>query len=418
MRAADETRPCLYRSGFLIQESDSVTDGLLSTIQSPFQRLRDLLGDDKPGASPIDMTIGEPRHGFPAFASDIIAKHSASFGKYPPVTGIAELRLAMTNWLERRYGLAAGSVDPNRHVLPLCGTREGLVSALVIAAARKGIATPAVLMPNPFYQAYYAAALAAGCEPFVLHAMAETGFLPDLDAIEPQILERAAAFYIASPANPQGAVANAEYLEKLIGLSRIHKFYIFADECYSEIYQNEPPPSFIKVAAQTGGFDRVLIFNSLSKRSNAPGLRSGFIAGDESFLRDFLRFRNVACPQVPLPIQHASAALWGDEAHVEQSRTLYRKKFKLASERLHKLFGFYQPDGGFFLWLDMSEFGGGEAAAKTIWKGCGVKILPGTYLAQPDRSGFNPAVNYARLALVDPLDLTSEALDRLASTVR
>jgi aspartate/methionine/tyrosine aminotransferase len=361
------------------------------------------------------MTIGEPRHGVPRFAADIIADNWKSFGKYPPIGGIPELRRALGDWLVRRYGLEPAGVDIERNILPLCGTREGLVSSLSIAAAIKGGAQAAVLMPNPFYQAYYAAALTAGCEPVLLSATAATGFLPDLDAVDPKLLNRAAAFYVASPANPQGAVASAAYLERLIGLARMHGFHVFSDECYSEIYQGDPPPGALEIAARTGGFDRVLVFNSLSKRSNAPGLRSGFIAGDGTFLKHYLQYRNVASPQVPVPIQHASAALWADEEHVTQSRALYRKKVALASARLAALPGYYEPAGGFFLWLDLSGLGGGEQAAVTLWKGCGVKILPGAYLAQSDASGINPAKDYARLALVDPLDVTREALDRLAS---
>jgi aspartate/methionine/tyrosine aminotransferase len=395
-----------------------VTADPLSAIQSPFQRLRDLLSDEPPGAPPIDMTIGEPRHGFPQFVGEILARHGASFGKYPPIAGIPELRLAIGDWLARRCALPAEAIDQDKNILPLCGTREGLVSALVIAAARKNRRKPAVLMPNPFYQAYYAAAIACGCEPVLLEAAAATGFLPDLDAIEEETLARTAAFYLASPANPQGAVASAEYLRKLIGLARAHDFYVFSDECYSEIYKDEPPLGALSLAADTGSFDKVLIFNSLSKRSNVPGMRSGFIAGEADFIAAYLKFRNVACPQVPLPIQHVSAALWRDEAHVERSRALYREKFRLASGMLRGRFGYYEPDGGFFLWLDMSEFGGGEAAAKTIWKECGVKILPGAYLAQPDERGLNPAFSYARLALVDPLETTGEALGRLGLLAR
>jgi N-succinyldiaminopimelate aminotransferase len=387
----------------------------LSTIQSPFQRLRDHLAKEAPGAPPIDMTIGEPRHGFPGFAAALIAEHSQDFGKYPPIAGLPALRGAIAVWLERRYRLPSASLDADQHVLPLCGTREGLVSALTIANARKGRERAAVLMPNPFYQAYFAAALTSRIEPIALAATAATGFLPDLDALEPSLLDRACAIYLATPANPQGAVAPRSYLERLIALARSHGFYIFSDECYSEIYQEVPPPGILEVAAGMGGFERVLAFNSLSKRSNAPGLRSGFIAGDAAFLKDYAKYRNVASPQVPLPVQHASAALWTDEAHVEQSRALYREKFAAASEKLGAMPGYYRPAGGFFLWLDLAKFGGGEEAAKTIWKGCGVKILPGAYLAQPDACGVNPAKDYARLALVDPPGVTREALDRLAS---
>lgn len=388
---------------------------LLSAIESPFQRLRDLLQDIKPGASPIDMTIGEPRHGFPQFAADIIAGRWADFGKYPPTGGISELRQAVAVWLERRYGLETGFIDADRHILPLCGTREGLVSAAILAIDHKGLDRPAVLMPNPFYQAYWAAALASRGEPVLLAATADMDFLPDLDRLDGRILGRTAAFYLASPANPQGGIASEAYLEKLIALARRHGFYVFADECYSEIYQDAPPVGILQVAAHTGGFEKVLSFNSLSKRSNAPGLRSGFVAGDGAFLKEYLKFRNVAAPQMPIPIQYASAALWQDEAHVERSRMLYREKFALASSALGALPGYYTPPGGFFLWLDLSNFGGGEEAAKTIWKGCGVRILPGSYLAQPDNRGVNLARDYARLALVDAVAVTREALDRLAA---
>ena len=390
-------------------------DFQLSAIQSPFQRLRDLLGSTTPGAAPIDMTIGEPRHGFPEFASAIIAQRAALFGKYPPIGGIPELRQAIAGWLTRRYGLAPAAIDADRHILPLCGTREGLVSALTIAIARRSVDRPAVLMPNPFYQAYYAAALTCQAEPVLLNADASTGFLPDFSAVAPGLLDRAAAVYVASPANPQGAVASQAYLENLLELSARHGFYIFSDECYSEIYQDTPPSGILEVAQRMGGFERVLAFNSLSKRSNAPGLRSGFIAGDAAFMADYMKYRNVACPQVPMPAQYASAALWADEDHVEASRALYREKSAAAFERLGAMPGYYQPAGGFFLWLDLSKFHGGEAAALTIWKGYGVKILPGAFLAQPDAGGVNPARNYARLALVDPLTTAREALDRLAS---
>jgi N-succinyldiaminopimelate aminotransferase len=392
-----------------------LADTLLSAIQSPFQRLRDLLQGEEPGAPPIDMTIGEPRHGFPGFAAEIIQKHAAAFGKYPPIAGILELRQAIAAWLQRRYSLPASNMDAERNIAPLCGTREGLVSALVIAAASKGHGRPAVLMPNPFYQAYFAAALTSHAEPIFLPAGPETAFLPDLDALDKALLDRTAAIYLASPANPQGAVASMAYFKTLIELAHKHGFYVFSDECYSEIYQKAPPPGILQAAAGLGGFDRVLAFNSLSKRSNAPGLRSGFVAGDAAFVKDYLKYRNVACPQVPIPIQYASAGLWADEAHAGRSRALYREKFAAASEKLGGMPGYYEPAGGFFLWLDLSKFGGGEEAAKRIWKGCGVKILPGAYLAQPGADGGNPARDYARLALVDPLDVTREAMERLAS---
>lgn len=384
-----------------------------SSIVSPFARLRTLLDHLTPGADPIDMTIGEPRFGMPAFAADVIHAQAAGFSKYPPVSGIAPLREAIANWLQWRYPPLAGRVDPGKHILPLNGSREGLFSALFPALARKNVSRPAVLMPNPFYQAYLSAALAAQCEPILLPATEETGFLPDLDAIPRGDLDRTVAFYLASPANPQGAVASQAYLQRAIELARAHGFMLFVDECYSEIYRSDPPPGILEAAAGTGSFSHVLSFNSLSKRSSAPGLRSGFVAGDEEFMATYLQFRNVACPQVPLPIQHASAALWRDEDHVSASRSLYQQKFELAADRLGGLPSFRLPDGGFFLWLDLAKFGGGEAAAATIWKGCGVKILPGEYLAQADSRGVNPGWAYTRIALVHPPEVTAEALERL-----
>ncbi len=393
-------------------------------VQSPFQRLRGLLAGHEPGLPPIDMTIGEPKHTLPQFVIETIARHAGEFAKYPPIAGIPQLRNAIAAWITQRSTLREGVIDPEKHVLPLCGTREGLVSALVVAAARKWsdplartISQPVVLMPNPFYQAYYAAALAAGCKPVFLDAGRETGYLPDLDAIAPALLEHTAAVYIASPANPQGAVASGDYLAKLIELARQHRFYVFADECYSELYRDTPPVSAIAVAAATGSLDRVLVFNSLSKRSNAPGLRSGFIAGDAAFIADFLKFRNVACPQVPLPIQHASAALWSDEGHVVENRGLYDEKFRQAEAHLKRLPNYDTPAGGFFLWLDVSMLGGGEAAALTLWKRCGVKVVPGAYFAQPSETGVNPGAAYVRIALVEQPRFTAEALGRIAGVV-
>ena len=301
-------------------------------------------------------------------------------------------------------------------ILPLCGTREGLVSALTIAVALKGKSHAAVLMPNPFYQAYYAAALTAGCEPVLLSRTAATGFLPDLDALDSQapgshgcVLSRLARQSAGSGCLRRlSRTADRRSRESTASMSS-------PTNVIPRFTRDDPPPGALEIAARSGSFDRVLVFNSLSKRSNSPGLRSGFIAGDGAFLKDYLQYRNVASPQVPVPIQHASAALWADEEHVARSRALYREKVALASRKLGALRGYYEPAGGFFLWLDLSNFGGGERAAETIWKGCGVKILPGAYLAQPDASGVNPAKDYARLALVDPLDVTREALDRLAS---
>ena len=399
------------------RQDPSPTGDLGRLIQSPFARLRNLLEGIEPGRPPIDMTIGEPRHGVPDFLAEALQADMAGYGKYPPVQGTPELLGAIGAWIERRYPPLHGAIAPARHIMPLNGTREGLFSAIFPAMARKsGAVRPAVLMPNPFYQAYLAAAVSAGAEPVFLAAEAENGFLPDLTAIPGEVLSRTAVFYLASPANPQGSVASAAYLEQAIGLARRHDFLLFLDECYSEIYSATPPSGGLEAAFRlSGDFANVLVFNSLSKRSNVPGLRSGFIAGDESFLAAYFRFRNVAAPQMPLPVQHASAVLWAEEAHVERSRALYASKLGLARKILGGRLEFADPAGAFFLWPKMDRLGGGEAATKTFWKECGVKVLPGTYLAQTDLTGHNPGAAYIRVALVDDLDLTREALGRLAS---
>ncbi len=386
-------------------------------IASPFFRVRTLLDGLEPDLPPINMTIGEPRHAMPDMLAEALQEAFSGYAKYPPIHGTPELQSAIGAWIERRYKALSGMIDPERHILPLSGSREGLFTAIFPAIARRpDLARPVVLMPNPFYQAYLAAALAGGAEPVFLAADEETGFLPDLDAIAPDLLSRTAAFYLASPANPQGSVATPDYLASAVNLAREHNFLLFLDECYSEIYAQTPPPGGLEAAyCQNGSFSNVLVFNSLSKRSNVPGLRSGFIAGDQEFLAPFARFRNVAAPQMPLPVQHASAVLWSDEIHARESRALYAAKFAAAHEILGGSLQFADPEGAFFIWSKVGHLGGGEAAAKTFWKGCGVKVLPGAYLAQTDSSGRNPGADYVRIALVDDLALTRQAFERLAS---
>jgi len=388
-------------------------------VRSPFARLTLLLEGVTPGASPIDLSLGEPRALMPAFLGPTLQQHLAEFGRYPPIRGIPALRLAIADWIGRRYKTLEGRIDAERHVLPLNGSREGLFSAIFPALARKpSTVAPAVLIPNPFYQAYAAAAAASGAEPHFLPSAAGTGFLPELEAIDEGLLKRTVAFYLCSPSNPQGAVADRTYLARAIALARRFDFLLFADECYSEIYSDTPPPGALETAyADTASFANVVVFQSLSKRSGLPGLRSGFVAGDPEFIASFGRFRNVACPQVPLPVQHVSVAAWGDEAHVERGRALYQQNFGLADALLAGRYGYRRPQGSFFLWLDMAAFGGGEEAATTLWKGCGVRVLPGTYLAQAQPDGANPGADYIRVALVQDADTTREALRRIVATL-
>jgi N-succinyldiaminopimelate aminotransferase len=388
-------------------------------VASPFARLAELLHGIKPGAPPIDLSLGEPRALIPSFLGPTLEQHLNEFGRYPPIRGIPALRQAIAVWLSRRYPTLAGQVDAEAEVLPLNGSREGLFSAVFPTLARKAsIPRPAVLIPNPFYQAYAAAAAASGAEPVFLDSAGATQFLPALDAIDAQLLLRTVALYLCTPSNPQGAVADRSYLDAAIALARRFYFMLFADECYSEIYSDTPPPGALETAfTADGSFANVVTFNSLSKRSGLPGLRSGFVAGDPAFIVAFARFRNVACPQVPLPIQHVSVKAWSDEEHIEQGRALYRQNFDIAGAVLQGRYGYRRPQGGFFLWLDMEAHGGGEEAVKTLWKGCGVRLLPGKYLARTGASGVNPGVNHVRVALVHDSDTTGEALGRIVATL-
>jgi aspartate/methionine/tyrosine aminotransferase len=273
-------------------------------------------------------------------------------------------------------------------------------------------------MPNPYYQAYIGAAFAVNAEAVCLDATEATGHLPDLDALErqPDLLERTIAFYLCSPANPQGAVADRAYLARALALARAHDFMLFSDECYSEIYAREPPPGALEVAARTGKrFENLVVFNSLSKRSNLPGLRSGFCAGDGAFLEMLAEIRNLVGPQMPGPTQHASAAIWAEEQHVAVNRQAYRAKYDICDEVLRGRFGYRRPAGGFFLWLDMAPLGGGVDAAVTLWKRCGVKVVPGAFLAQAGRDGTNPAAAYVRVALVHDPATIREALERIVA---
>jgi succinyldiaminopimelate transaminase len=364
-----------------------------------------------PGDKPIHMHIGEPQHAVPSFVGEILARHTADFGRYPPIVGPDHLRKAIAAWLAHRYRLDA-AVDPERHILPLVGTREGLFSAaFVTVPEEKNGKKPLVLIPNPFYQCYAAAALSAGAEPVYVNATRETNFLPDFASLPRDMLARTAVVYMCSPSNPEGGAAGEETWRRLFQLADEFDFTVFADECYSEIYADTPPSGALASRhAMRGDFSRLLAFHSLSKRSNLPGLRSGFVAGDADLLARFREFRNVAGPQLPLPVAAVSTAAWSDEAHVEENRALYVRKFDLAKNRLGNRFGFRVPDGGFFLWLDVGD---GVDAAARLWREGGVRVLPGAYLARDTAQG-NPGKSFIRVALVNDFATTSEALDRFA----
>lgn len=409
----------------MISQSGTSQSGLAAlangAVLSPFTQLRRLLGSTPPGHSDIiDLTIGEPREAMPAFVVDKLVEAASSYAHYPPIRGTPELRGAISAWAGRRYG-ASATLDAEREVLPLNGSREGLFLAALAAAGRKKVSgRPAILMCNPYYSAYIGGALAANAEPFYLNATEATGHLPDLEALaaDKALLERTVALYLCSPANPQGAVASPAYIARALQLARTYDFLLFFDECYSEIYFAEPPTGALQVAAATPErFANLVVFNSLSKRSNLPGLRSGFCAGDPRFIETFAEIRNMVAPQMPGPTQHVSAAVWADEAHVEANRAAYRRKYDVCDRILAGRYGYRRPAGGFFLWLDVSKLGGGAQATVTLWQRAGVKVLPGAFLAQAGRDGTNPGANYVRLALVRDAATVGEALERLVVVV-
>lgn len=372
-----------------------------------FPRLRTLLDSHPAGGEPIAMTIGEPRHPMPGFVPEVLAQAIGEFAKYPANDGTPELLEAISGWLGRRYDV---DVAPGR-IMALNGTREGLFNAAIaLCPERKNGQRPVILIPNPFYQVYAVAAATVGAEAVFVPATEATGFLPDFAALPADILARTAIVYLCSPANPQGAVASRAYLSALLDLAQTHDFQIFADECYSELWRLTPPPGALQVAAE-GGHDpeRVVVFHSLSKRSNLPGLRSGFCAGGPESIRRIRQLRAYAGAPLPQPLQRVSERVWADEAHVVENRALYAEKYAVAAEVFAGVNHFRLPEGGFFLWLPVED---GEAAALTLWRETGVRVLPGAYLAR-EVDGENPGKGYIRVALVAPKEETQRGLIRL-----
>ena len=384
--------------------------------RSPFVRLRELLGDTPPGRPAISLAVGEPQHPIPDFVGPVIAAHLDEFGRYPMNKGLDPFCEAVASWLGRRFALPR-PIDPATEVVVLNGSREGLFLAAIAAArwatSRRG--RPAMLIPNPFYAAYAAGAAAAGCEPVYLPATAATGFLPDLDALSEALLARTVVLFLASPANPQGAVADRAYLDRVAALARRYGFLVFSDECYSEIYTRQPPAGMLEAGGPD--FANTVVFQSLSKRSSLPGLRIGFVAGDRTFLARFLELRNVAAPQVPMPMQRVAIAAYGDEAHVQVNRKLYARKFDLADQIIGDRYGYRRPAGGFFLWLDVSAHGGDEAVTRRLWRDAGLRVVPGSYLAREQADGSNPGSGYLRVAMVHDQETTADALHRLVGTL-
>ena len=367
----------------------------------PFERL----GMLKAGIEPVDkpaiaLSIGEPKHATPDLIDAALRDHlEAGLGTYPSTLGLDILREGIAAWLVQRYGLSAGQVDPSRHVLPVAGTREALFAFAQAVIDRSRPAT--VLMPNPFYQIYEGAALLAGAMPRYLACTPDNGYLPDFDAVPDAEWDACQLLYLCSPGNPSGAVLPIDRLQAVVALAERHDFVIAADECYAEIYLDEsrPPPGLLQACAEMGNddFRRCVVFHSLSKRSNAPGLRSGFVAGDAEAITRFLRYRTYHGCAMPLQHQMASLAAWRDEAHVEENRRLYRDKFDAVLALLADHLDVTRPEAGFYLWartpIDDESFTRGLFAEQNV------SVLPGSYLSRPV-NGSSPGDNHVRMALV------------------
>lgn len=383
----------------------------------PFEKLNALKAGATPPAVPhIALSIGEPKHQPPGFVVEELITHLHGLANYPLTKGRPELRQAIAEWLTHRFRLAEGSLDGEHHVLPVAGTREALFAFAQAVVDRTS--DPLVLTPNPFYQIYEGAALLAGAEPWFLNTSAENGFLPELDSVPLEVWQRCQLFYLCTPGNPTGAVADVAYLQKLIKLADEHDFIIASDECYSELYFDEaaPPPGLLQAAAEMGRSDyqRCVVFHSLSKRSNLPGLRSGFVAGDAEVLGRFLKYRTYQGCALPPPTQAASIAAWNDEAHVKANRDRYRQKFDAVLEILQPVMKVQRPDAGFYLWpetpISDTEF------ARRLYAEQNVTVLPGSYLSR-DAHGGNPGANRVRMALVAELDECIEAAERIRNFV-
>ena len=375
-----------------------------------FSRLRELLEGVEPGCREISMTIGEPRHPFPEWVTDIIVKNSAGFNDYPANEGIPELKEEIMEWVQRRYSV---TLDPQKNILALNGTREGLYNSLIaLCPEQKNSSRPIVMVPNPFYQVYMASSLTVNAEPYFVEALPQNNHLPNFSAVPTDILQRTAAVYLCSPSNPQGAVATMEYWIELLKLAEQYDFIIFADECYSEIYRDRAPVGALE-ALNTIAADpeRLVVFHSLSKRSNLPGLRSGFLATGPENLKRLSQLKSYGGAPLPKPLQYAAAAVWKDEEHVKENRKLYAVKYQMADDILSGLEGYTSPEAGFFLWIKVQD---SEKTSLNLWRETGVRVLPVAYLAQ-EKNGKNPGQDFIRVALVAEQKITEEALTKMRS---
>jgi N-succinyldiaminopimelate aminotransferase len=381
----------------------------------PFEKLAQL----KQGVVPpkdkahIALSIGEPAHATPHLIQEALLTHLHGLSNYPTTKGIPELRQEVAGWISRRFQLPADAINAETQVLPVNGTREALFS-LAQCLVDSSRPAPVVIMPNPFYQIYEGAALLAGAEPYFLNTFEDSGYLPDFDSVPEHIWQRCQLIYICSPGNPTGSVISQDSHEKLLKLAEKYDFVIASDECYTEIYddENNPPPSLLQTAYRMGNtaFKRCVIFHSLSKRSNAPGLRSGFVAGDAEILQPYFQYRTYHGCAMPLPTQYASIQAWQDEQHVIENRRLYREKFAAFIDILGDVCTITKPPASFYVWLKTpiadTEF------AKQLFARQNITVLPGTFLSRAS-DGVDPGLNHVRIALVAPLDECVEAAHRI-----
>ena len=384
----------------------------------PFEKLRALLGNVQPAQKKaIALSIGEPKHRSPAFVAEALSANLEQMAVYPTTLGIPALREAIANWCGRRFNLPAGALDPARHVLPVNGTREALFAFTQAVVQRDADAL--VISPNPFYQIYEGAALLAGAQPHYLPCLEQHGFNPDFEAVSDDIWQRCQILFLCSPGNPTGALIPLETLKKLIALADKFDFVIAADECYSELYFDEanPPAGLLTACAELErhDFKRCVVFHSLSKRSNLPGLRSGFVAGDAEIMKSFLLYRTYHGCAMPVQTQLASIAAWNDEAHVKANRDLYREKFDAVLAILDGVLDVQRPDGGFYLWAKtpMDD----EAFTRELFAREHVTVVPGSYLSR-EVDGTNPGAGRVRMALVAPLAECVEAAERIRAFVQ
>lgn len=389
----------------------------------PFEKLNALkascrLTDRKPAVEDhIALSIGEPKHDAPKFVLDSITNNLDQINRYPLTKGNLELRTAIANWLTRRFKLTADALDAEKHILPVTGTREALFSFAQCMINRSEDAL--VLMPNPFYQIYEGAAFLSGAEPYFYNTVKENNYLPDFDNIDESIWKRCQIIYICTPGNPTGSVISKQQLIKLIELSQKYDFIIVSDECYSEIYFDEttPPTGLLEAAEEckNNTFKNCIVFHSLSKRSNLPGMRSGFVAGDEDLIKSYMLYRTYHGCAMPPVHQIASIEAWNDETHVKKNRGLYVKKFDAVIEILKPVIEVTPPDAGFYLWLNTPI--DDESFAQGLYAQQNVTVLPGSYLSR-ESDGINPGKNHVRLALVAPLDECITAAKRIKKYIQ